>query len=81
MLRAGLGSGLVVDLAGIDSLLGGLADLSFPESSITLTLLLTFDTALTLCSSNLIGNHPKVPLYSNSSGMILHTYYITYSEN
>lgn len=43
-----LGNGLVLDLAGIESLRGGLADLSLSERSRTLTLLLTFNVALPL---------------------------------
>lgn len=46
-----LGTGLVVDLEGIESLLGGFPDLSFPETSSTLTLLLTVDASLPLKNS------------------------------
>lgn len=48
MLPTNFGAGLVVDLAGIESLLGGLAGLSLPERSRTPTLLLTLDAGLPL---------------------------------
>ena len=43
-----LGTGLTLDLTGIESLLGGFPNLSFPERSRTLTLLLTLDAGLPL---------------------------------
>ena len=43
-----LGTGLTVDLTGIESLLGGFPNLSFPERSRTLALLLTLDAGLPL---------------------------------
>lgn len=48
MLPDSFGPGVADDLAGIESLLGGLADLSLPERSRTPTLLLTLEGGLTL---------------------------------
>lgn len=48
MLPTDFGAELTVDLAGMESLLGGLADFSLAERSRTLTLLLTVDVALPL---------------------------------
>ena len=48
ILPTDFGTVLTGDLAGIESLLGGLADFSFPESSRTPTLLLTLDGGLPL---------------------------------
>lgn len=48
MLPTSFDAGVAADLAGIESLLGGLAGLSLPERSRTPTLLLTLDAGLPL---------------------------------
>lgn len=57
MLPTDFGAELTVDLAGMESLLGGLADFSLAERSRTLTLLLRVDVDLPL--KNKQRRHPE----------------------
>lgn len=64
MLPTDFGAELIVDLAGMESLLGGLADFSLAERSRTLTLLLTVDVDLPL--KNKQRRHPECTNESNA---------------
>lgn len=64
MLPTDFGAELTVDLAGMESLLGGLADFSLAERSRTLTLLLTVDVDLPL--KNKQRRHPECTIESNA---------------